>query len=175
MAAGFRKSREIDFDGGTLKVREIGVDILLAAENGSVVLNDVQLIKECTGLEKDDVNYDGYLLIMKAIDELHPGVFKTVDKSKAGEIKKKVSTLVARLVTLGHLNCTDYGVSFFSDAINETYAIEGERVIGMANAVRVRNADKKSYEAFINSFTPKETKHSAEQVEDSFRRLTSIK
>lgn len=89
MAALFRKSKELVFDEQVVKVKEIGVDLLIQAEYDEVKLTDEQLIKECTGLDKADLGSEAYTIIMKAIDDLHDGVFQKAGDTKESDVKKK--------------------------------------------------------------------------------------
>lgn len=56
-----------------------------------------------------------------------------------------------RLKSLGHPDCSKYGISIFKEALTEVGEIEAERIIGMAYATRVRNLKDDDFNDFIKS------------------------
>ena len=92
MASLYRKCKKLEFDDGeSITVRELEVSTLLKAQHGEVELSDDVLIKECTGLNKEDLSIEAYNKIVSAIDELHADTFENKTDSKDEESPKKKS------------------------------------------------------------------------------------
>lgn len=77
MASLYRKSKILEFDDSeSITVIELEVSVLMLAERGELELTDEVLIKECTGLNKSDLNMESYTLVLSTIDALHRDVFE---------------------------------------------------------------------------------------------------
>lgn len=76
------------------------------------------------------------------------------------------------MISQGHPECIEYGVSFFADALEEARDIENERTIATAYAVRMRNAKEDNFSEFISSLLGRDNA-SDEKISEDIQKLKS--
>ena len=140
----------VAIDGVDVIIKELRIGVLFRLHQDKVPLASEILMRECTSIDISSLTQESLDLLMDEIMALHKGLFE-IPKEPREDDQDNFGKVIARLISQGHPDCINYGISFFRDAVLAAEELESERVIGMAYAVRVRNANKEVFGDFIES------------------------
>ena len=83
----YRKTKRLEFDDGTVDVKELSAGDLLDAETNGIPMDMAFFFDRCAGLDLSVLSPEAYKAIAEAIIELHPSMFG--DEAPQGGVKKK--------------------------------------------------------------------------------------